>query len=166
MTQVRFKYSWHDIERSCVDISRQILLSKWEPDFIVGLTRGGTIPATMLSHFLNIPMQSLDVSLRDHPRQISNCSLSSDLFDNDVKILVVDDINDTGATFNWIKNDWMEICLPGSDKWPAIWRDQVKFASLVTNEASDFQVDFASEYINKHEHDVWIDFPWEVYWKS
>ena len=47
-------------------ICRDITLSGWQPDYIVGLTRGGLIPAVMVSHYLNIPMYSLSVSLRDN----------------------------------------------------------------------------------------------------
>ena len=32
-------------------------------------------------------------------------------------ILIVDDINDTGATFNWIKEDWPSGCLPMDTRW-------------------------------------------------
>ena len=53
------------------------------------------------------------------------------------KILIVDDINDTGATFNWIKNDW-ESRHKDPDKWKCIWGNNVKFATLTENFASKF----------------------------
>lgn len=31
----------------------------WKPDYIVGLTRGGLVPAVYLSHYLNVPMETL-----------------------------------------------------------------------------------------------------------
>jgi hypothetical protein len=38
---------------------------------------------------------------------------------------------------------------------------------LIDNLASGakLQVDYAGKEINKAEEDVWIDFPWEVWWR-
>jgi hypoxanthine phosphoribosyltransferase len=47
------------------DIIRAMNADGWRPDYIVGLTRGGLVPATMLSHYLDVPMHALKVSLRD-----------------------------------------------------------------------------------------------------
>ena len=58
-------YTWNDIERMCSNIIVQMYNDKWTPDYIVGITRGGLIPATILSNTLNIPMHTLDVRLRD-----------------------------------------------------------------------------------------------------
>ena len=46
-------------------LCRDIIISGWQPDYIVGLTRGGLIPAVMISQYLNVPMFPLSVSLRD-----------------------------------------------------------------------------------------------------
>ena len=43
------------------------------------------------------------------------------------KILIVDDINDTGATLNWIREDWQESCLPESDRWFTLWGNSVRW---------------------------------------
>ena len=45
----------------------------FKPDYVVGLTRGGLIPAVLLSEYTEIPMQTLKVSLRDNPETESNC---------------------------------------------------------------------------------------------
>ena len=47
------------------EILRKMNQDGWRPDYIVGLTRGGLIPAVMLSHYLEVPMHTLKVSLRD-----------------------------------------------------------------------------------------------------
>ena len=47
------------------DIIRAMNADGWKPDYIVGLTRGGLVPAAMLSHYLEVPMETLKVSLRD-----------------------------------------------------------------------------------------------------
>jgi hypothetical protein len=42
----------------------------------------------------------------------------------------------------------------------------VKFATLIDNLASDAKVDYSATEVNKAEHDVWMVFPWEEWWKT
>ena len=87
------------------------------------------------------------------------------------KVLIVDDINDSGATINWIKKDWENII---SNKvqddvdyvWQSIWNETTKFAVLFNNIASESEinVDYDAEEINKIEDPSWIVFPWEEWW--
>ena len=134
----------------------------WKPDYIVGLTRGGLVPAVYLSHYLNVPMETLKVSLRDNADTESNFWMSEDAY-NGKNILIVDDINDTGATLDWIINDWQSSCHPSDAHWSNVWGNTVKFAVLVDNLSSNFsrRVDYAAKEINKAEKDVWIVYPWE-----
>jgi len=83
-------------------------------------------------------------------------------------ILIVDDINDTGATFNWIMEDWPSGCFPNDDHWNYVWNKNVKFAVLVDNLASkcNVKMDYVGMEINKAEDDVWVDFPWEDWWSK
>jgi uncharacterized protein len=57
--------TWNDIEDYTNTLIIKIKMDNWIPDLIVGLTRGGLLPATMLSHAMGIEMTALDVSLRD-----------------------------------------------------------------------------------------------------
>ena len=142
------------------------MLSDWRPDIIVGIGRGGLLPAVMISQYFNIKMNSLDISLRDGGDTVSNCGLASDAYDG-MNILVVDDINDTGATFNWLMEDWRSSALPSAIRWDNdVWNKTVKFAVVVDNLASECNVkmDFAGMEVNKAEKDVWIEFPYEEWW--
>ena len=47
------------------NICRQITNSNWRPDYVVGITRGGLLPAVMISHYFNVPCETLKVSLRN-----------------------------------------------------------------------------------------------------
>jgi hypoxanthine phosphoribosyltransferase len=81
---------------------------------------------------------------------------------NKKNILVVDDINDTGATFNWIKQDWQSSCLPDDPNWDTVWGQNVRFAVMTENLSSEFgEVNYHWQEVNKAEDDVWLVYPWE-----
>lgn len=158
--------SYTDIENYAQKIGREILLNRWHPDIIVGLTRGGLLPATLLSQYLQVPMTALDVSLRDN-KAVPNEScawLADDCLSPGKNILVVDDINDSGATLQWIVDDWQRSCRPQSPEWNNVWGQNVRFAVIVDNEASSFNINYSGVDINKANKDVWVVFPWEEWW--
>ena len=167
-------------------ICRDIAVSGWRPDYVVGITRGGAVPAVMISHYFNIPCEMLKVSLRDGGQCESNCWMAEDAFGyipegpfregitkrSDPtfakKILVVDDINDSGATINWIMQDWQGSCLPADPAWEHVWGNNVRFAVLYDNLASKSSIgaSYVGEEIDKSDDDVWIDFPYESWWTN
>lgn len=178
------------------EICRKISISEWKPDYIIGINRGGLLPAVMISHYFNIPMKTLMVSLRDGGELVSDCGMAEDALgypkqetfvedENDIgavleaasnllersapykNILIVDDINDTGATFNWIMKDWPSSCLPNDPDWKWVWNNNVRFAVIVDNLSSQCNVkmDYVGMEINKAEQDVWVEFPYEIWWK-
>jgi hypoxanthine phosphoribosyltransferase len=184
-------YSWSEVEGACLDIARQLNNDKWRPDYIVGITRGGLVPATLLSQYMGVKMHTLNVSLRDGEGGESNLWMAEDAFgyvnkeDREIvtiegsgipiesdptdpkirkKILIVDDINDTGATIKWIKDDWCSGCLPDNYHWNNIWHENVRFAVLADNLASKEDTDYSVWEVNKAEKLCWLVFPWEEYW--
>mgnify|MGYP006276624299 CR=1 FL=1 len=180
-------YTDRNIRAWVHSIMRDMAHDGWQPDYIVGLTRGGLVPATMLSHYLDVRMHTLDVSFRDGDGgPESNCWMSEDAFgyvpyegtlpppEDHIashpvyrkNILIVDDINDTGRTLAWIKQDWQGSCLPNDPHWESIWNVNVRFAVLVNNAGSEFSdVDYVGLNIDKREDDTWVVFPWENWWE-
>lgn len=167
--------SWKDVECAVNDIAVQLYKNDWRPDYIVGIHSGGSIPAVMLGKMLGIKTYSLDVRLRDGEGECeSNLWMSEEaigyggmgcLEDEKAKILIVDDINDSGATYKWIKEDWKSSCLPSLEEWNTVFGDTVRFAVLVNNLGSSEMADYYSMEINKAEKDSWIVFPWEEWYR-
>ena len=155
--------TWQDVEHGVLDIVRDIQLSNWRPDLIIGVDRGGLPVSTMISQYLNISHQSVKVSLRNLPDTQSLLWAPEEVLDGK-NILLVDDINDTGATQAWLRSDWASSVAGVCPDFDAYWHDRVKWASLVENESSREYSDYYSIAVNKLENDVWIDFPWESFW--
>jgi len=165
-------------------VCRDIANSGWRPDYVVGITRGGLTPAVMISHYFGVPCETLKVSLRDGGESESNLWMAEQAFgyvpkdergsgdaDTDPayrkNILIVDDINDSGATLEWIKQDWHSSCLPSHAAWDAIWNRSVRFAVLINNQASSYKdINYAARNINKLDDPCWVVFPWENWWSS
>lgn len=162
------------VHKLCRDISN----SNWRPDYVVGFTRGGLTAAAMISHYFDVPMETLK------PRAESNCWMAEDAFgyvpqdergdsgtETDParrkKILIVDDINDTGATMEWVRADWQSSCLPNNPAWPVVWNQNVRFAVLINNDASNYEkIDYSGRNINKLDDPCWVVFPWESWWEQ
>ena len=181
-------YTWKDIEHMVNTINNLMFADNWRPDYIVGMTRGGLVPAVMMSNITGIKMHALDVRFRDTGDNYSgpesnlwmaeeafgmngdqtaqmdwtNAKLMEHYMSHRKNILIFDDINDSGKTMEWIKQDWPAGCLPNDKGWDTVWGNNVRFASLLDNQASNFgDVDYTAMEINKMEKDVWVVFPWE-----
>ena len=152
MTKKAF-YSWDDVEALTQDILRQLHCDYKSYDLVVGLTRGGLTPAVLISQYLDIPMHSVKISLRDHKGEDNVVELRESLgINNGKSVLVIDDINDTGATLAHLQECW--------------GHEYVDYAVLINNEASEATVDYSAKEINKLENDVWQVFPWEDWWQK
>ena len=182
-------YNWKDVNTAATNIALKMYKDNWKPDYIVGLNRGGLPISVMLSHLLNCNHYALDVRLRDsNDGPESNCWMAEDAFgyehhkilehNADISasagepivnlpisrknILIVDDINDTGATFKWIREDWESGCLPGHQGWDTVWNQNVRFATMCEKTHTKFDgVDYCWKEIDTSEDDTWIVFPWE-----
>ena len=149
-------YSWQDIEAMCTNIVKKMYKDNFTPDYILGITRGGNIPATIISNMLDIPCEAMKISFRNDDKQedhwLSKLVSTPAPTGMEKKILIVDDINDTGRTFKYIWNDWGL-----SQK-----NHKVKFATLTDNLGSKFEeVRYSVHEVNKTEEDVWLVYPWE-----
>ena len=136
------------MRNALLQIEDQIVHSNWMPDIILGINRGGCIPGIYLSHRLKKAHEVLDIRLRDHEAK-PNLHVLEKAFAWQKKILIIDEINDTGATLRYIEDNFGK----GDGR--------IKFAVLVNNTPSKVTVDYHGYEINKDEVPSWIVFPWE-----
>ena len=82
-------YPWNTIDDLVKEVANRA--SSFKPTHIVGITRGGLIPAVMLSHSFDLPMETLGVSFRDNRATHHTKFKPID----DARYLIVDDITMT-----------------------------------------------------------------------
>jgi hypoxanthine phosphoribosyltransferase len=132
------KVRWYVLE-----LIRKFTIENVQFDFVVGLSRGGLIPAVLLSHFFDKPFYALN---KPYDTELPSTG----------RALIVDDINDTGKTFARVDELLFE-------KYP----DLIKiYVSLIENTSSPFAVDYCADEINKDDDPSWIVFPWENWWSA
>lgn len=144
------RLTWKDIEAQCKELAREIKNRKLEFDLIIGLARGGWVPARLLSDYLSIDelhtvrvkyysavAKTMKKPLILHPTQFNI---------RGKRVLLVDDIADTGES--------LTIALGHLREKKA---GNIYVATLVKKPHSKFTPDL---YVK--ETSAWVVFPWEV----
>ncbi|WP_241212522.1 phosphoribosyltransferase family protein [Sphingomonas sp. ABOLG] len=125
----------------------------WQPTLIVGIGRGGLVPAVYLSHAAGLPMASYDLSAQTPQAGDDLLTRLAARTRDGERLLFVDDINDTGRTLGLLRT-WLDEAgaQPGS----------VRFATLLDNEVSAQQVSYRARVIDRRVVKDWFVFPWEA----
>ena len=149
----RKRYKWSHITEACQDIASQID-DQHTPSCIVGLARGGLIPATLLANMLNIrEVYSMGLASYDDankPGEISfyqRMSLNDVNIDRDATVLLVDDISDRGHTFEAAKQTLIDMV--GCD---------IRTAALYTKPLTNHIPTYFHKQLSENR---WAVFPWE-----
>ncbi len=144
-----FPVSWDQFHRDCRALTWR--LNEVGPfHAIVAITRGGLVPAAIVARELNIRvLECVAVKSYDHQSQSGIKVLkpiTPELLDkakNGGKILIVDDLVDTGATARVVRD-----MLPGAH-----------FATVYAKPKGREMVD---TFITEVSQDTWIFFPWDL----
>tara|TARA_B100002019_G_scaffold200774_1_gene174024 strand:+ start:117 stop:566 length:450 start_codon:yes stop_codon:yes gene_type:complete len=144
-------YSIDDLNVDLKSIVRQIELESYSPELILSVNRGGCIPGIYLSHYLKVSHLVVNIQLRDGESNKKYYLQKKD-FLNKKRVLIVDDINDTGKTFEEIKKITTKIDC------------EIKLCALLDNVQSTQKIDFRGKSINKSTDPLWYIFPWENWW--
>ena len=150
-------YDWKEMRRDVNTLCREIVLDKFDPQVIVGISRGGLLPGVMMSHWLQKPFKPVKAALRDFPEWEDYLPKKTD-----ERVLIVDDICDSGETFTRMKSYIKGPRLNQPMELPT----EVRFASLWWNNECDFEPHYYAQECAKDSEDIWIHFPWEHWWNT
>ena len=121
--------TWEQIEQD-VDKIVSDLLKHSDIDYVVGIPRGGLIIAVMISHRLGVKHMTID-----HLEKLEEFDLDIDK----KKILIVDDISDSGQTLKRFRKDY----------------------TTATLDVRNTTIAIPQFYANWLDNADWIVYPWE-----
>ena len=146
--------SWNDIENWCSNIRCKVV-DQFTPDVIIGLSRGGLVPARILSDslwikdLLSIKTEHWGITATKSGQAVLNDPGKLNLKGR--KVLVVDDITDTGQSMK-LAYDFVKSQEP----------KELRTATMLHITRSEFIPDFYGEEVSQEQW-TWFIFPWNVY---
>ena len=136
-----------DLETYFKLINNLILIireSQFKPDCVVGVVRGGYIPSEAISRALKVPLVLVRASSYSDKSKIGSPVISEFIGKPFGKVLIVDDLVDSGETLLQVK----EILKDCSPKTAVIWTKKDNIA--------DF-------FVKRVDPETWIEQPMEMF---
>lgn len=139
---------WQKLHNQTHLLSQKIEKSKNKFDLIVAIARGGLTISHMLSDFLHLPITSFTVSSYKDLKQAKMSRITLKLGNklHNKKILLVDDVSDTGKTF-----------IRGIKYLKELGAEKITTASVYIKPWAKFFPDYYVESTDK-----WIVFPYDM----
>jgi len=144
--------SWEYFYQLARKLSLAMHEAAFRPDLIVAISRGGCIPARVMCDYLDV--FDLDVIKIEHYRGVHKAQtallkypLSADI--SGKRVLLVDDVSDTGDSFEVGMQHLLEHGEPA----------ELKTAALHHKIVSSYTPDFYGEIVREWR---WIIYPWAV----
>ncbi len=145
--------TWNDINRWCQILSDTIM-ERYQPEAIVGLSRGGLVPARILSDSLLIKdlyaVKTEHWGITASMDGTTRLKATGKLDIQNKKVLVVDDITDTGESME-VAVRFLETMSPES----------IMTATMLHITHSKFRPDFFAVEVPAEKW-TWFTFPWNV----
>lgn len=144
---------WTEVNHLCNVIANNVV----KPDLIIGIATGAMIPTSIVARKLNIFNVEF-IGLKSYTKEKTQNSIQlyhkPDLeFASDKKILVIDDLLDSGNSFNYVNNYLLSLGLLQSNIQYAVMHYKIK------DEKQYKPLNFV--YGTQCAGDVWLAYPWE-----
>ncbi len=137
-------FSWIQFHQHCKELSGQLKALDLSWDVLVSVTRGGLVPAAIISHELNF--RHIDTvcisSYEDASKSQKQMLVLKELPRDMGNVLVIDDLADTGRTFRLI-------------------REMLPHAHFAAVYAKPKGLDIVQNFAQEVPQSTWIEFPWE-----
>lgn len=144
--------SWSEHIEGINAVGEAILASGWKPTAILGISRGGLIPATILAYMLDVRLihtvrvqhyDGKNSRLDSGPQLVNESQPLATLNIHTERLLIVDDIIDTGETLRLVRDTAKD------------YADEVKVAALYVRSDQKHSADWYWKI-----EDEWVVFPW------
>lgn len=140
--------SWYQVDKGAAYLSLKVAQDDFHPMAIIGLARGGLVPAVIMSHLLQVKMFPVSYSSKKGNGEYKEYENRLPTFPITWDLLIVDDICDTGYTMREVAHTYKES------------GHNVRTAVLYYKEGSVFLPDFIWQSLPLDAN--WIEFPWEL----
>ncbi len=145
--------SWESVAGDAKRLSKVLKKSAYKPDIVVAIGRGGLVPARILCDYLHIKdltaikVEHWGITATPDERAVVKYPLNANI--KDKKVLLVDDITDTGDTLR-VSIQYLKSFKP----------KEIRTAVIIHKTMSKFIPD---HYVKKISKWRWIIFPWHVW---
>ncbi len=147
--------TWNEIAEWTETVARKISETGFQPTVVIGLTRGGWVPARLICDHLKVKKlyavktEHWGVTANQDGKALLTQELSIDIAND--KVLVVDDITDTGESLILALGHLMKMK-----------PKDLKSSTLLHIAHSKIQPDFFCVHVAKEEW-TWFIFPWNLH---
>ncbi|MCI6574914.1 MAG: phosphoribosyltransferase [Actinomycetaceae bacterium] len=155
--------SWQTFGDATREIAQEIWDSGWMPDLIVAIARGGLLPAGAISYALGVKsIGAMNVEFyTDIAQTLDAPMLIPPLMDTSVlegkKVLVIDDVADSGKTLQLVMDMIRNMGIPQPDGGTPVTVAEARCATIYHKSRSIIVPDYVWKRTEK-----WINFPWST----
>ncbi|HEX8578786.1 MAG TPA: phosphoribosyltransferase family protein [Allosphingosinicella sp.] len=154
MPEPEFLYLSHERFLEEVEtIAALVEADRWRPDFLIGIGRGGLVPAAFLSHRLALPLLTVDHSTGEPGFGEELLAKLAAKIAAGARMLIVDDINDSGGTITYLR-----AAIEAKIEDPL----RLRVAVLIHNIRSQALAEYHGSEIDRDADKRWYVFPWEA----
>lgn len=154
VSEKQLKLSWDEVQLMSEYLAKKVK-DDFKPDVVISIASGGLVPGKILKEMLEVKIMGvISAHYYDKTVRRKECVVEKSLSgfvpkNSDHNILVVDDIVETGVTFQEVLKVLPELL--GHGNW------KIKTATLFVKPQSKFVPDYY--VMNASE---WVVFPWET----